>query len=339
MYRLEELLFPFKSRFSLRFFADDDGGGGGGNDDKGDDDNKGGQDDKGKGGDDDKGGKKDDKKADDGLIPITVNGEERHVTQDELIKMASKSAGADAKFQEAAKARKEAEKGVKIAEILDRIGKADGGPEEDDLKDLAGLMGADYEELIEKLEKSGVIESTGGKTGGSAEDGKGGKKKKLNIDDLDEETAGILRDAQQRGFAETREKIKGECGKAIDKDKVLGKILDRADADKKDGLRSTLIEMVYKDIQRRVQAGEQYDLDLIADTVLSARTTLDKFGVSATPSKQSILEGLGPDSGGLPAEALSDEPVKRVASTDAKYADNFAARVVQKIRQSTSSSK
>lgn len=83
---------------------------------------------------------------------ITVNGVERELTEDEITKLAERSAGADEKFQEAARLRKEAE------ELRKQPSKEEAAPVgEEDPKALARAiqMGSEEEAaaVIEKLMK------------------------------------------------------------------------------------------------------------------------------------------------------------------------------------------
>jgi DNA-binding MarR family transcriptional regulator len=274
-------------------------------------------------------------KSDD-LVTIKVNGEDKSVTYDELVKMAEKSGGADETFRKAAATRKSGERGVKIATLIDQISSSEDGPSQADISELAGLLGVDSSDLVDALDTKEPTSTT--KTS-SVEANK--SKKKVSLEDLDPATQEILKDAQKQQFAKIVEGIKEEAKKGVDKDETLAKIVKGA-GDGKNDVHQVLIDMVYKDIQRRVQAGGQYGPEMVSDAVLSTRTAINKLGVPTTPSKQlndALLLGFGPESGGIPAEALSDEPVKRVASTDTNYENNVVARALQQLRSSNQSSK
>jgi len=282
-----------------------------------------------------------DAKARADLINIKIDGEERGVSLDELKKMAEKSGGADERFRKASEKEKAAVRGLRIETLFKSLSEVE-EIDEDSAKELAGLLGIDLTEFLTTLKElsGGDEEEAPGKKGkvkGSAE------VKKIGFDDLSPELRLAAEAAQKGEFDKTVDLVKKNCKEALDKDEILGKmIMEMADTDDKNSekvsdIKDTLTEMVFEDVQRRILAREQYGPELIESSLQRARARFKKFGNPSKTSKELPVLGLGP-SGSLPAEVYAKEPVKRIASTEAGYEDNAAARVLQSMIQSARSS-
>lgn len=259
---------------------------------------------------------------------VTVDGQSKDITLAEALKDAEKVGGADAKFRTAAEQVKQAERGIKAMELFDRLATDDGKPNEADLSELAGLLKIDGSDLMKLMD----IEEAGDK-------GSRGKKGKaedvVGFDKLSPELQEVVKAAREAQWDETVKIVKGDCKKAIDKDEILSKIVDRAEEGKKSEVQQTLIDIVFEDVQRKILAREEYGADMVKNSVQRARAVVNKLGIPSKTSRHPVL-GPGP-SGQLPAEVYSDDTIKRVSSTEAGYEQNAVNRVLQSfVKQSKS---
>lgn len=83
------------------------------------------------------------------LINITVDGQQRQVTMDELKKMAELSGGAQEKFRKAAELSKEAQKGKRLQELVVKGRTEELAPTE--WEEFADALGISLEELQEEM--------------------------------------------------------------------------------------------------------------------------------------------------------------------------------------------
>jgi len=265
---------------------------------------------------------------------IKVDGIEKVVSRDELINLAQKSAGADKRFQEAAALREKAQRGTRAMELFDRLSDSTNPPSKADITELAGLLKLDAGELAAWLEEeedpnSGTQTETNASTPSAGQQ----QRQKLTMDDLPDEVKQILTGAKQTQMDAAIALVKKEIKEALDKDDIIAKMKETV----KDaaGFDEVVQKKVFEDVQRRIiLAGEQYGPELIADAIQATRSDLKKFGIPSRASEQPVpnILGLGP-SGTLPAEVQTDEPIKRVPSTEEGYEDNVVQRVQQKVLQ------
>jgi len=259
---------------------------------------------------------------------ITVDGEKRQVTVEEMRNLAQKAAGADKRFEDAAKVRKEAEDGLRLKELYTRLSDGNHEPTESEVNELAGMLGVDPAEFAQYL---------AGDADEDADKGKGGEKG--GFDDAAFDAAlqarfGIppaevkqrLDFSHERHIADARKEIRRISDEAVDKDTIFGKIKI---GEKADDRISVIKDMVAEDVLGRIQNGEPFGAELVAASVQKIRAYLAKFGSPGKPDQYPVVLGLGP-SGGLPAEVNSEEPIQRVSAADAKGEDNFVARYMQR---------
>jgi hypothetical protein len=255
---------------------------------------------------------------------ITVDGEKRQVTVDEMRNLAQKAAGAEKKFEAASKLRKEAEDGIRVKELVSRLSDSSHSPTETEIKEFAGIIGVDPSDMAEYLAK------------GSNEEG---KENAPAIDDKVFDEAYVRRfgitpaEAKQReeyrhqqDIDRAKKEIRILSDKTVDKDEVFGKMKI---GEKADDRISVIKDMVAEDVLGRIQNGEPFGAELVAASVQKIRAYLTKFGIPGKPEQYPVALGLGP-SGGLPAEVNSEEPIQRVSAADPKGVDNFVARYMQR---------
>ncbi len=313
MLRLKTI-FGFGSR--MVFFAEeDDTNNANADGGKTGDDNKAG----GGGGD---GGKKDDSSA---AKPethtINVDGTDVVLTLDELKDRASKASGADARFQEAAEMRKNAERDARAGVLAKTIAEAD-NPSEADIQELAGIWGIDPKEFTQHLSEGDPSQKTGTKT--TESDFSAEFKKQFDASPA--EVRAILDFSQQRHVNDARKEIREISDKAVDKDEIIGKMIVGENKDKR---LLTAKDMVAEDVLRKIQDGKPFGAELVAASVQMVRSKLTKLGIPKKLNQQPIVLGLAP-SEGLSSVIQADEPIKRVPSDEDEQEKNLIARYLQK---------
>ena len=264
------------------------------------------------------------------LITIKVDGKEQKYSQEEIVRMAEKSAGADARFMAASELKKEATKGLRIEHLYDTIsGAADVSKVDAEARELAGLLNLNPDEFINSLKDE---QPAGGKQ--PAEAGKG---KKLSIEDLDDDARAALTFARSQMYNQQVQVVKDSINQTIDTEAHCVKMIqDLAGDDEKlaKELKSELLDQTFNDVQRRVLSQEQTELNsMVSSSLQEVRGRLErqvkKFGTPLMSSGGVPVIPLG-QAGSIPTAAYAKEPVKRIPSTDANYAGNFATRLLQR---------
>lgn len=309
-----------RARFTRFYFAEEGGeeGAGGGGAGGG-----------GEGGKSEEGGKK---AGEETLYDIKVDGQERKVTLDELRLLAEKAGGAEARFEAASTMRKEAERGLRIARALEKV-KAE-NPKDEDVKEFYDAIGTpeQYQAYLKAKEDAGGGNRGGNRGGNGDEEDK--LRRKLGLDDFDDQTKELLRTAQEGNREKTREKVEAMIKSKVSEDPVLKKLLDSVqdEATRKDAS-NEIIAMANEMVKERVLTGAPFGPELLDSVAQRLRHRVQKLGIptSKMAGKSSTL-GLGL----LGADAmvgtnlLSDEPVKRVPITDSNWINNVVERTQKK---------
>lgn len=245
-------------------------------------------------------------------VTMTIAGEEKTLTLDELKTMASKAAGADARFREAAAMRLEAESAMRLKEVFDRANSGD--PQ--GIRDLAVQMGEDPEDVEAFLESM--------KNGG----GEAAPEARLNADQERR-----LKLAEQVALERTREKTLEEMNNFLDKDAYFGQ-----DNFKTPQARTALMEVYEAEVVSRLARREPYNATLLAQAAQKVRTLVQSLGVgtsAGSSSQESKVEaakrlqiGLGLSEGATFAAIQAGKPIPRVEVNDPDYVDNFVARAM-----------
>jgi len=257
---------------------------------------------------------------------VTVDGQDQTMTKEEVLKLASEAGGAQRKFSEAAEMRKQATKGLRVSELVETVN--DGSASVEEAKELAVLLNLESDAFLGEPEVDDKKKDT-----------KPAEKHIITKADLDPELQrqldylqGIGSVSEKMQIQSARKEIEETCQKAVTDDEVIGKILDEMDEDNRDDVVSVLSDLVLKDIRGRIFAGDSYGPKLIDNAIREVRTSIKKLGIPAKASREPISVGLGLP-GSIPEEVYSNEPIKRVASTDDGYEENVIARTMQNIRQ------
>ena len=259
---------------------------------------------------------------------IKIDGVERQVTTVEALELASKSAGAQAKFDEAAAMRTEASRGLRTLELMDAM---DDSPSEADIKEFAAIMGVDAGELMAQQNEEtptpkadGTPAAAGAAPELSKEQVEQAMQQVLGMTPA--EAKGVLTYSKQRHIRDAKAEIRETTDNAVEKDDVFGKIMvgkvkeDRAEVIK---------DLVAEDVLRRIQDGESYGTELVNASIQKVRASVTKFGIPSNPEVYPVSMGLSPGAG-LPTEVTSAEPIKRVDAAEDKDEMNLVARMMQK---------
>ena len=250
---------------------------------------------------------------------ITVDGETRNLTIDELKTLASKSAGADKRFQDASTATKAAERGIRVEKLMKSISNAD-SPADADIRELAGLLEIDPKELLDYTKESDPPQK--------------GTNKAANLDFSAEfqrqfgmspaEAKAGWDFSNTRHVNDARKEIKEISDGAVDKDEIIGKMVIGEDSKE---VLTAVKDMVAEDVLRKIQDGKPFGAEMVAASVQRVRSQLTKLGIPKKLVQQPFL-GLGP-SEGFSAAIQADEPIKRVSSTDDADEKNLMDRYLQ----------
>lgn len=284
---------------------------------------------------------------------IKVNGEERTMTLDELRKAAEKTGGADAKMEEAAQLRKQAEEAMALKHNLDRL-KESGDPQL--LQSVMKDLGADEEvvqqvlDMVQKQQGQQGQQSQQGQEGQSGETitDENGNPIYIEPDDLSPQLRKELDEfkqwkeqqterSQKKEAAELRQEIQNKTYEGVDNDEIFGKI-------ENDEQRQTVKDLVFKEVQRRVVADGESWPDVLEPALQSVRQIVQNFGSHGATAKQTGQAGpegptnpfanpaIGP-AAALGQTAESTAPTERPSAADTeKYEKYLGGRVRQFIK-------
>lgn len=259
----------------------------------------------------------DPKPSEDTKYSITVAGEARQVTLAELQKLAERSAGADKRFEEAARLRQEAADAQATQDLLQRAQN-----DNDAFRELGHKLGRSDEEIDQLLIEQGRMKPS------DDDDDKTPPPPALTPEQEADIQAGKQARVQQE-----RERIYGEMHNLLDKDAVVGE-----NVVKDPGARAAMFEMLESDVVTHMTRGSPYGPELLAASLQRVRERVERLGIrKATAGEDDTPEarlnkarqiGIGPSSKEMAAAIAGGKTVARVPVTDPDYADNFAARAL-----------
>jgi hypothetical protein len=267
---------------------------------------------------------------------VKIDGEEKEMTLEELKEAASKSAGADKRFRDAAQMKEDAKKGIELKAAFEKVNS--GEFDATDVRKLAELTGQDPDAAVASY--NAELKKNADDKNKTTEDPYLQGPKKVKLEDLPEEWQEVLKTAKESQIGDAEEKIQEMVASAVDKDEILGKIVIEAPEELRPGVKEVVTSMVHTDVRAKILASrytkEKFGPEMIRNSVQKARAEVKKLGIPSKSSKEadrvSLLAGLG-TIGNLPAEVYSDEEVKRVSSTDPDYEDNAVIRLGQRMRR------
>lgn len=257
---------------------------------------------------------------------VKIAGEERTLSTEELIELASKSAGADQVFREAAEMRKGAEKSIRRDELIKSISDSE-TINESEVRELAAILGVDPDEFLAELQSD-----DGSKPAKPTKNTSNMSKAELDKYFQEEfgaspaEVKAILEHSQHRHVQDARREIREISDKAVDKDSIIGKMIVGED---KDEVLSTVKEMVLDDVLRKIKDGGSFGAELVQECVQRVRNQLTRLGIPKKLNQNPLVLGLGPGVE-LPSEIQADEPIKRISSADDTDESNMVKRWLQK---------
>jgi len=254
---------------------------------------------------------------------LNIDGESKVVTLEEMKTLATKAGGADKRFQEASEMKKQAEKGLKIGNLIDSM--AD-NPTDEQAKELALHLGIDPGEFMAYLNENETPQG-GDKGNKPAEAVRVSKQDIIDAMGFDPEKAKVtLERSETRQIEDAKKNLREISDLAVDKDEIFGKMII---GDKRDDRMSIIKDEVAEDVLRKIQDGVPYGAELVAGCVQKIRAKYTKFGIPSTPDQFPIVLGMGPG-GGLSAEIQADKPIERVAAGKDGDEDNLVSRYLQK---------
>jgi len=255
------------------------------------------------------------------LHTITVDGTDKHLTNDEYKKYAQLGFSSDKRYKDAKDLTDKAEDGIRMQDLVQRLSDKDNPSSEADVKELATMMGVDPSEFKEYLEP---------------EDTPQNKDKLSKVDPkalaealgMDPAEAKMILELSKQGLVVSeREKITKNSNLAVDKDEFFGKIKVGKGGD---GIIEAVKEMVAEDVFERIEHGGAYGAELVAASIQKVRAHLVKMGIPGKPDEHPIVLGLVPGGAILPAEVTGETPIERISSAEDKGEDNFVKRYLQK---------
>jgi len=256
---------------------------------------------------------------------LTVDGEKRMVTLDEMKQLAQKASGADKRFQDASELKKQGEDGIRIKSLIDRLSNTD-TPSESEIKEIASMIGVDPNEFAQYLAAEGK-ETPAPKATPAVPASKMSKEDIATLLGFDPaEAKSILEYSHQEHIKSVRQQIRDNSDSVVDKDEIFGKMkIGEGGGDRL----AVVKEMVAEDVLRKIQDGMPFGAELVAASVQKIRAHLTKFGMPNKPDLYPLTLGLGPG-GSLPSEVQSENPIKRLSAAEDEGEDNFVKRAMQK---------
>jgi len=254
------------------------------------------------------------------LHKVVVEGREVEMTTQQLIRAAEKVEGADKKFREAAEGRKVLDIYNKMNEGISTI------QEREDYCNIFKLEGQQRESILNLSEEGGEGYETPGEagtTGGEAEP------RLLRLEDCDPTLRNLLERANKTTVAKENEDFDSQATEQIKKDELSNKMLTNLEPPRREEAETALLEMVRAEIIGRLQAGAAYGPVLLKDVVARVASRVERIGVQ-TQKPDTPIPGLSPTDNSMAKVIKSDDPIERVSSTDPRFADNMAARVIRK---------
>ena len=253
-------------------------------------------------------------------VTVKVDGEDREVTQEELVKGYGLEAAARKKMETVAEERKTLDEDVLLAQTVRQVAT---DQDEDSMRQMVKLLGmpaAEADAAIEQIRKMGEAgEGTANEEGGE-------EPPKTGYDDLAPELKALIDKGQaaadrdeQQSLVDLKEKMFAQADKAIDTDEILGKIADG-------GLKKRVKRDVRREVQRRVGLEGQAWPDVLQEIVQESRGDLKHIGNLTNAEGGQASSAIGP-AAAMGFQATPTGPTERVSSTDPTYSKNVGTRL------------
>lgn len=266
------------------------------------------------------GGGNDDAKT----ITVKIDGEDREVTQEELVKGYGLESASRKRMEEAADIKKAAENDIQLASAMKRFQNTQ---DPQAIREVCKHLGVPDDQMEEFIKKA-----TDGTDDTKGDDDDAVAPLNLDFGDLspelqarikkNEEAAADVAEGKRNAL---KDEIYGDCEVAVDKDEMFVTIKDES-------LLREVKQYVKNEVQRRVGLGGEQWPDVLGDVIQKARTLFKRFenqGDGAGDGQPGI-PGVGP-AAAMGSNIQTKEPVKPVSIDDPGYADNVGARFLQKL--------
>lgn len=261
-------------------------------------------------------------------IQLKVDGKLVELTLEELKQRASEALGAQKKFEEAARLRKEAEAMLRAKEASERVRESIAAgilPDEDDLRTMLASFGIDNPNIGEIMD---TIQNEMASAQQPAQSGTAPRP--LSLNDLPPEVQKAVQTVEQRELEQLRQNILESTHKGVDSDEIIRNILSQVPDSEKETVRQTLYDIAEDKVKTAILAeGRVFGPQLVQD-VLGRLRTIAKTLVSPTRmAAYPPVQGIGPTVGG--GQIRVDKPIERVPSTHPDYIDNRVQAALQRM--------
>lgn len=261
---------------------------------------------------------------------ITVDGQKRSLTESELVTLASKGAGAEKRFEEAAEIRKKAERGMVIQAAVEAI--QAGTATKAQVDQMLELMNLEPDQVpnYEGMFQGGTTPPAGKQGGGKREEAP----QVVGMDRLDKNVQDILSFANEQQMEKIRSDIERQTREAVQKDAKIGELLSGLDERSKTAVMEELFEMAKQDVREGIVIRNQlFGTEMLDTTIQRLRHRVERLGIPAARASQpSVGSGPMPYSGGYgqyPQMPIPDKPVGRVPVSDPDYITRVTQRALQ----------
>lgn len=262
------------------------------------------------------------------MFTVKVDGVERQVTQDELLRGYQLETAARARMDEAAKLKQAVQADIHLADSLRRLGQSQDPAA---LADVFRGMGVAEEKITEltaaaaEMMRQGAAAPTPARSAGLG--AVADTLPPIGLQDLDPDLQALLSrvakssDQYERGsLAQTREQMFSQAQNCVDNDPILGKIQNVQ-------VKQFIASHVKDQVQLRVGMRHEPWPGVLDDILQQTRTVFQAAGTSGDGSPDQALFGaIGPaaTAGGA---YRAKEPPKPVSITDPSYRKNFGERL------------
>lgn len=259
-------------------------------------------------------------------LKVKVHGEEKVFTVEEAIPLIQKAVSADARYQEAATIRKEAEAAMVKAQAFDDLKALKGSYDEAKFRNVAKALDMDdatVEALIRNVQ-SGETDDGASSPPPKAGGAQGGHtppvKQTPVVPPLDGTIPFSQLDPEVKGLLVTLEqgRQEKELSAALAKDDVLGYTIK-----KRPETQTEFLDEATKAFRRRVKEAPKGTTraQLVADAVAEVRAVFKRFVTLANPTP---APGLGPAPGEPHQKLHPTKRPDRVRASDPRYSDYIA---------------
>ena len=262
------------------------------------------------------------------MVPVTVDGVEHQVTQEELVKSYELAKASKKRMADAADIRKQAEDATNTTAVLREFmqNPTQGGFEQ--LARSCGLDDATIREASEYIEQAVAGQTPGapaGDAGGDAGDLRTG------MEDLTPELQAAFAEIKElkleRRAGDSRDlfnKMLVEAGQRVDKDEIFGKMVSEGKTDAV----AKVKRYVEREVERKVGLrGEKWP-DVLEDIIREARSIFENVSNPGEPNPVNQADNAIGPAAAITSTVRNQEPPKPLDIRDPGYTKNVGQRVL-----------